>query len=463
MRGDDTLGTPLASASPAAIPSAISSTIVLSVLSPQQRLQRDERLLLAVNTGLYGFIFALQLLTILTAQTKQWQMLILFSSVMVLNLTRLIALRLAARPIPIEVYEDGLRWRIGRERLSLPWSEARGWCVLFLPTTQGLSWGQGAGGVLDAVYTVIGERTSLTWLYQPQPAQAAQASQTLAALVNSRVGLPLRDMSQSAARLSAELQGRPRRERALAVAPAKGASPKSRAPSLPAAVILVFVSILIVLAAILMPFAQQPYYGAQLQQLEAAQPQIRDPLTSDTLGWKPGPLDAAKSLEFTSDGYVFTSTACCDSNGRIPGVVGDGLVEITVHQQVDFDLNRAGLLFRANPATHTALVFAITPSAEWLLLRFTLGDDGSLSHERELRYEGVIFGVGAIHRGLDATNRLAVLMQGSSYTFFINGQFVGGYRANDLPQSGRVGIYAGGMNGPITFSDLLLSPTLESV
>jgi hypothetical protein len=30
--------------------------------------------------------------------------------------------------------------------------------------------------------------------------------------------------------------------------------------------------------------------------------------------------------------------------------------------------------------------------------------------------------------------------------------------ANDLPQSGQVGIYAVGTGGPTTFSDLLLSP-----
>jgi hypothetical protein len=134
-----------------------------------------------------------------------------------------------------------------------------------------------------------------------------------------------------------------------------------------------------------------------------------------------------------------------------------------VRQQVDFDLNRAGFLFRANPASHTALVFAITPSAERLLLRFTCGDDGSLTHERELRYEGVIVGVGAVHRGLDATNRLAVLMRGSSHTFFVNGQCVGSYQADDLPRSGQVGIYAEGMNGPITFSDLLIAPAPASV
>jgi hypothetical protein len=215
---------------------------------------------------------------------------------------------------------------------------------------------------------------------------------------------------------------------------------------------------MIVLAAILTPFAQQPYYAGQLQQLEAAQPQIRDSLTSNTLGWTPTNSDTADSFAFSSTGYVFVPVMCCDSNSRINGVMSDGLVEITLRQVADFDLRAAGLLFRANPTTHTALTFTITPNAEWHLEQYTLADDGALTRERELRYEGVIFGVGEIHQGLDATNRLAVLMRGSSYTFFVNGRYVGGYQANNLPQTGQVGVYVSGLNGLVTFSDLLISP-----
>jgi hypothetical protein len=297
----------------------------------------------------FSSIFAIQSLTILIAQTQQWQLLILFSTVMVLNLARIIALRRAASPVRVEVHEDGLRWRIGREQLTLPWSEVRGWCVLFLPSTQRLSWGQGAWRPVDAVYTVIGECTSLSWLYQQRATRPAQASRTLAALVDARVGLPLRDVSPSAARLAAELQRRPRRERNLAVAPECDAFPESRVPSRPAAATLLIVSILIVLAAILAPFAQQHYYGAQFQQMEAAQPQIHDLLTADTLGWTPAPTEATKSFVFSPTGYVFTSKACYDSSSRIAGMMGDGLAEITVHQQVGFYLNRAGLLVRADP------------------------------------------------------------------------------------------------------------------
>jgi hypothetical protein len=201
LRGDDTLAARLVPVAPEAIVSGTPPPITLSVLPPQQRFQRDERLLSAFNAGLFSMIFALQSLTILTltiftTQTQQLPLLLLFSAVFILNLARFVALRRAARPVRVEVHEDGLRWRIGREQLSLPWSEARGWCVLFLPATQGISWGQSAWRPVDAVYTVIGEHTSLPWLYQQRATKPAQASRTLAALVDARVGLPLRDMTQ---------------------------------------------------------------------------------------------------------------------------------------------------------------------------------------------------------------------------------------------------------------------------
>jgi len=77
---------------------------------------------------------------------------------------------------------------------------------------------------------------------------------------------------------------------------------------------------------------------------------------------------------------------------------------------------------------------------------------------RTLRYEGVFGGATAIHQGLDSTNRLAVLMQGSTFTFFVNGRYLGRYQSGYLPQSGQVGVYVEGMHGPVTFSDLLISP-----
>ena len=117
-----------------------------------------------------------------------------------------------------------------------------------------------------------------------------------------------------------------------------------------------------------------------------------------------------------------------------------------------------GLLFRASASDHTALAFTITPSGEWHLTQFTLGADGVLTNSRVLRHEGLIGGVRSIHQGSDATNRLAVLMRGSSYTFFVNGQFAGGYWGIGMAQSGQIGVYVEGTGGAATFSDLLISP-----
>jgi hypothetical protein len=293
---------------------------------------------------------------------------------------------------------------------------------------------------MTAIYALIGENASLTWYYQAKPTYTAQDSQALAQAIQANIGLPFRDLTSSAKRLFDQVRESHGRTRQAALATKDDiASEASATPPIVSATLIFILCTLVVLAGILTPFAQQQYYGAQIQQMEAAYPQIRDPLTSDTLSWTPTPPDAADSFTFSSNGYVFTSATCCALSSHINGVMGDGLVEITMRQVADFDLSPAGLLFRADPSTHTALVVAITPSAEWKLLQFTLGADGSLTHERELRYEGVIFGVGAIHRGPDATNQLAVLMRGSSYTFFVNGQFVGGYQANDLPQTGQVG------------------------
>ena len=195
-----------------------------------------------------------------------------------------------------------------------------------------------------------------------------------------------------------------------------------------------------------LPWAQQWYYGGQLAQAATAPSAMRDSLTTNALHWTPAPSDDATApyFAFTSSGYVFNGQTCCDVSSLMARPMADGLVEMTVRQQSDFDLSAVGLLFRASASDHTALAFTITPSGEWHLTQFTLGADGVLTNPRELRHEGLIGGVRSIHQGSDATNRLAVLMRGSSYTFFVNGQFAGGYWAIGMPQSGQVGVYVEG-------------------
>jgi hypothetical protein len=80
-----------------------------------------------------------------------------------------------------------------------------------------------------------------------------------------------------------------------------------------------------------------------------------------------------------------------------------------------------------------------------------------MTHEEELVYEGVLSPVSAIRRGSDATNRLAVIMRGSSYAFFINDQFVGIYHDRG-PTTGRVGVFVDGLGDAVAFSDLAVYP-----
>lgn len=217
-------------------------------------------------------------------------------------------------------------------------------------------------------------------------------------------------------------------------------------------------TLLLHIAGIMLPYGQQWYFGGQLTHLETAEFAVSNPLTANTLRWTPAPPDAASSFHFTTSGYVFTSDTCCDVNSRIASAVTNGLIEITIRQQSDFDLSNVGILFRANTSSHTALAFTITPGGEWHIQRLSLAADGTITDERDQRAEGIFWGVHPIHQGQDATNWLAVLMDGASYTFYVNGQFLGGYHANDLPQTGQVGVYAEGTGGPTTFSDLVIAP-----
>jgi hypothetical protein len=68
---------------------------------------------------------------------------------------------------------------------------------------------------------------------------------------------------------------------------------------------------------------------------------------------------------------------------------------------------------------------------------------------------------GAIHQGFGAANRLAVIMRGSEYICYINGQFVGIYR-DAGSQDGPVGLYASSdqsEDAPIAaFTDFAIYP-----
>ncbi len=312
-----------------------------------------------------------------------------------------------------------------------------------------------------AIYAAIGSQESLIWFSKPREGHTENAGQQLARLVQARVNPPLRNLTAGAMRILGQSENRRRRTRRPPIADAEWNTVSGYFGTHPVSAVTMGATLVLLIAGLALPWAQQRHFGGQLAQAAIAPSALRDSLTTNALHWTPAPSDDATVpyFAFTPSGYVFNSQTCCDVSSLMARPVGDALVEVTVRQQSDFDLSAVGMLFRANASDHTALAFTITPGGEWHLTQFILGVDGVLTNPRELRHEGLLGGVRSIHQGSDATNRLAVLMRGSSYTFFVNGQFVGGYWTIGMPQPGQVGVYVEGTGGVATFSDLLISPS----
>ena len=464
LAGDDALAPVAALPVDDAAGAAPEGAAIFTVLPPEWRLLRSVKILGGVGIVIF-VVFAVLLGWIdLSASTFPWEVVVLVPLGILLCLWVLLVSIRHSRACTVTVSADGLRWR----KNMLPWSEIRGWTVLYLhPLNTG--WTRPS-----AVYALIGQRASLAWLTYPPTVSANDPGVLLALLVQAQLrargdgDLPLRDLTPGAVNISYEVG--PRlfwigRWRLLA--PFDRYANGAALPRLPAALLTLALSVLVLLGVIFTPNAQRWYFGQQLTHLEASRSAIRDPLTANTLGWTmpPARYGNPKPFAFTPQGYTYPAQDCCgDGSSLAARSVGDGLVEVTIRQQTPSEFGEAGLILRASEQEQAALVFKVSPTGYWWLERDTIAPDGSLRYQDNLDSGGSFIGFGPfgavqpIHQGHDATNRIAVLMQRSSFVFFINGQYVGRYSGSDLPRSGQVGVYVGATNIAVTFSDLLIAP-----
>ena len=77
-------------------------------------------------------------------------------------------------------------------------------------------------------------------------------------------------------------------------------------------------------------------------------------------------------------------------------------------------------------------------------MTFNITVDGEYWIDRFWDYSSVptIGNDSAIAKGYGASNCLAMLIQGSQYTFYVNGHYAGGFNDGDLA-GGAIGLYAG--------------------
>lgn len=436
--------------------SQTASAETLAVLPPDWRLLRGVKILCGVGIGIVVLLGAMLWVMDKNASAFPWDVVIVVPFGIMFCVWAFFHCIRRSRAFPVTVSADGLHWR----KRTLPWSEVRGQYVLYLHPLN-TSWTHP-----NAVYALVGQHVSLTWLTYPQSVDSDDPGERLAQLVqahlieNRQESPPLRDLTPGAVAISYEVGTRLLWWRVWRLEATNSHSLRgSSLPRLPAALVTFSLAAVALVGVILTPNAQQWYFGGQLTQLEAASTALHDPLTANTLQWKTAPVYGNHTTyAFTPQGYIFPAEECCGASSLSSQSISDGLVEITVRQQTTDEFDGAGIVFRANSRARIAFVFIVTPDGDWQLDRYTLRSDGAFAESDFLRTDNEIFGVSAIHRGHDVTNRLAVLVQGSSLTFFINGQFVGRYWSSDLPQSGQIGVYANGSEGTVTFSDLLISP-----
>lgn len=343
--GDDELAPPVLPekmSSDSSMGSAVDLEI-FEVAPPQRRLRLETRL----AAGFAGLAMLVGVLTSLPlfGGSLKWQALVAFPPIAALNFWRFASETRQARTLKVETRADGLHWgtRAHRE-CSLPWSELRGWYIASLPQSNIYSSGQ-----TTIIYAAVGEHKSLTWLSLRQPRWQARATpaldagELLARQVQAHVSLPLRDLTPGVGRIIAERKRHP--QPTLRLDP-RVTGPVSYLRLHPASMLIVGVTLLTLAAGVLMPYAQQRYFGGQLAQLDAAKSAIRAPLTADMLHWMPAPSDnPSQRFLFTPSGYVFPTDACCDLNSRVAQPMSNGLVEVTAHQQSQFDLATVGILY----------------------------------------------------------------------------------------------------------------------
>jgi hypothetical protein len=408
---------------------------------------------------------------------RHWQWLVFIACFIIEGSVFIGRKAIFSRPFAVTAGADGLAWRRWGRRHTIPWHEVRalgmiestGWS--WSPTWSWNSiwsislpahlayWVRGTHDTLMFMPALPGQR--LPPLVENDVSGAGDPAWQLCATVGAKTGLPLRDLTPAAMRMTSTWTRVRYRDywRNLLVVPqgiASSTCGRLRYGIRTLAPLLLFVALLV--AGLGMLVVQPRAYAARLAQAQSTKALLSDSMMKPSGLWPVGTTSRA-TYTYLSDGYWLglASEVCCDVYALAPPTFHTATVEATVHQVSSFDLSEAGLVVRADDIAHTMLIIVVTPNGEWHLKRFHIQPDGTATDEQTLMYESTLGGVAAIHQGRNATNRLAVMMRGTSYTFFINGQFVGGYQGEGLT-SGHVGFYSDLLSEGVGFSDFVVYP-----
>lgn len=393
-------------------------------------------------------------------------------------------------PFSVTVGADGVQWRRGLRRRMLRWEDAQALCMIeredrLNSQSQGIFWLQGPDGAL------VWASPWVNWAPEPLPDDAEDLDADdldadddlvadddgdlvdpndparLCALAAAQTGLRLRDLTETVESFVTVGPRIAAQWRTLApsfIAP-PGSAEHARIVRLRAvylwrlqalAAALLALSLALLGAGLGLLVAAPRMYGAQLTQAQRQAPIFTDTMTPATGQWTdsviPGPPFEYFGGESEMIGDFYGNFALAAPRVR------DGVVEVTVHHFPGSQDDWGGIVLRGDQAKNRVLVFAITNDGMWALDRLALkpNSDG-FGPDNSLIRLGLFTPVLALRQGDDAVNRLAVIMRGSDYAFFINGQYVGSY--HETQDTGdRVGVVAEGDSMLVGFTDFAVYP-----
>jgi hypothetical protein len=309
----------------------------------------------------------------------------------------------------------------------------------------------------DTVYGLAAESSGFAWRADSRaPAQDGRPSPSAALLqlIRERTGLPLLDVSVEAKRIVEAaspiqvtvMDGK------LQITRKSSASPRHTTAHIFRVVGLAHSPFLLLVAiGLVAMLARSPYYEHLYAQSHSHQPLYADPLTHADGDWP-----TTSFASFTGGMYHFTYLGDNAAFSWLfviaPRIYDNALYEVTGRIGPGSGVGGIGLAIAAKADAAPALTFVVDPGGLWSLERIPAPQQYDRFNPFPRSHD-----TDTIHQGFGVANRIAVLVQGPEFAFFVNGHYATGYQ-DDALAGGHVGLYLLFTSGSGDFNDFAIFP-----
>lgn len=338
-------------------------------------------------------------------------------------------------PLYVRIGIDGLRWRSPFGRMAFaPWRDARRYFSL--------TYARPLSSDRETLYALNGDTVALAWREGSATMSATSShspSLELRHLITERTGLPLRDVTAQAKRI------------ALGARIQSGVSRPSKTEithRLRVAGVVLSPFLLLALVSLIAMLGQAPFNEYLYARAHAHAALYHDPLTRANGAWPDNAFShfdqGAYHLQRSENDEFQTYVA-------VPGRYDHALVEVRGRTGGFDNLGGVGLAISGPGNSAPLLTFRVAPEGSWWLERFHTAEPYDLN--AFTRFDDM----SAIHKGFGVSNQIAVLMNGSDFTFYVNGRYATGYH-DDALRGGQVCLYLDFLSDSGDFSDFAVYP-----